>query len=218
MTLNSIVKSALVATAMCASSLAAANGDTLKVTVTNLTRGQTFTPILVVTHSRRVQLFELGEPASDALAMLAEGGAVDPLRDVLRHTHGVRGIADSGGLLEPGQTTTIKVHSHGAKRISLAAMLIPTNDAFVALNSVRVPHKGSVTYTAVAHDAGTEPNDELCNSIPGPVCGGEGSSPELDGEGYVHVHAGIHGIADLAADVYDWRNPVALVTIKRTHH
>jgi len=54
-------------------------------------------------------------------------------------------------------------------------MLIPTNDAFVALNNAR-PIIGSVHYTAVAYDAGSEPNDELCAYVPGPVCGTDRSS------------------------------------------
>lgn len=217
MTLKSFVTPLLAVAAMGAASLAAANGDYLQVTVTNLTRGQIFTPILVVSHKRGVQLFEAGQPASPELAALAEGGDIGPLSEALDDSHKVKGIADSGGLLGPGQSVTIKVKAHGAKRVSLAAMLVPTNDAFVALNSVRVPHKGSVTYTAVAYDAGSEPNDEMCVNIPGP-CAGEGPSPEVDGEGFVHVHAGIHGFADLDAAMYDWRNPVARVTIKRVRH
>jgi hypothetical protein len=221
MTLKPIVKYLLIAATMCVSSFAVA-GDYLQVTVTNLTRGQIFTPILVVSHSRNKQLlFRLGKPASEELAALAEGGAVAPLADALRNKHGVKGIADSGmQLTEPGHTTTVKVPAHGAKRISLAAMLLPTNDAFVSLNNVRAPLHGSITYTAVAYDAGSETNDELCVSIPGPpsLCNGEPLSPNDDGEGYVHVHAGIHSIGDLDPAERDWRNPVAQVTIKRVYH
>jgi hypothetical protein len=36
-----------------------------------------------------------------------------------------------------------------------------------------------------------------------------------DPEGFVHVHSGIHGGADLDPAMHDWRNPVALVTITR---
>ncbi len=67
-----------------------------------------------------------------------------------------------------------------------------------------------------------ELNDELCANIPGPpgICGGVGPSPgeNNDGdEGYVHIHRGMHGIGDpkLTADVYDWRNPVAKITVIR---
>lgn len=218
MTLKPFVKSLLIAATMCVSSLAAA-GDYLQVTVTNLTRGQIFTPILVASHSRNKQLlFQAGQPASEELAALAEGGDVDPLAAVLDGKHSVKGVADSGGLLMPGATTTINVPAHRAKRVSLAAMLIPTNDAFVSLNNVRAPLHGSITYTAIAYDAGSEPNDELCPNIPGPFCGGEGGTPGVDGEGYVHVHAGIKGDYDVPADVYDWRNPVAQVTVKRVRH
>ncbi len=67
------------------------------------------------------------------------------------------------------------------------------------------------------------PTDELCANIPGPTCGGNGRSLDDDNaEGYVHIHRGIHGLVnpysglvDLAADVFDWRNPVAKITITR---
>lgn len=34
-------------------------------------------------------------------------------------------------------------------------------------------------------------------------------------EGYVHIHAGIHGIGDFMASDRDWRNPVAEITVER---
>jgi len=39
-----------------------------------------------------------------------------------------------------------------------------------------------------------------------------------NGEGYIHVHAGIHGIGGpggLDEATFDWRNPVVEVTIER---
>lgn len=62
-----------------------------------------------------------------------------------------------------------------------------TNDAFAALNAVPLPASGSSTHNILIYDAGSEPNDEVCANIPGPVCGGEGDSPNVDGEGYVHI-------------------------------
>jgi hypothetical protein len=70
-------------TLLVAASLAGASGPTYRVTVTNITKGQTFTPILVTTHSRDVSLFELGSPASSELEILAGGGNTDPLSDAL---------------------------------------------------------------------------------------------------------------------------------------
>jgi N-methylhydantoinase B/oxoprolinase/acetone carboxylase alpha subunit len=83
------------------------------------------------------------------------------------------------------------------------------------VNAVSLLASGSVTVNALVYDAGTEPNDELCANIPGPVCGGEGGSPDVDGEGFVHIHAGIHDIDDLPAQDYDWRNPGARITITK---
>ena len=93
-------------------------------------------------------------------------------------------------------------------------MLIPTNDTFFAANGVTVPPQGTVTVRAPGYDAGSEPNDELCDNIPGPVCGGEGNSPDAGGEGFVHITAGIQGIGDLEPADYDWRNPVADIVIR----
>ena len=74
---------------------------------------------------------------------------------------------------------------------------------------------GKRTFYANGYDAGSEMNDELCVNIPGPRCGGDGEFKALSGEGYVHISPGIQGIGDLSSAVYDWRNPVAVVTIQR---
>ena len=46
--------------------------DAGEVTITNITKGQIFTPILAVAHARGASLFELGMPASNELEQLAE--------------------------------------------------------------------------------------------------------------------------------------------------
>lgn len=187
-----------------------------EVRVTNVTAGIYFTPTLAVTHSPGVGLFTLGEPASSELAALAESGNVGPLQAALASLgRAVSATATTGDLLAPGASTSFAIRGRPSQdRLSLAAMLLPTNDGFYAIDAVALPAQGSYTYTAVAYDAGSEFNDELCSNIPGPQCGGSGLSVE-DGEGYVHVHPGTHGMADLSRANYDWRNPVALVTVTR---
>jgi len=187
------------------------------VTITNITNSINFTPILVASHRRGVSLFEEGSPASDELTAIAEGGDVAPLTTALLDNPRVADVQNSGALLGPGESVAVTVKAkHGARLISMASMMLPTNDGFIALNSVKAPRHGTATYFSPGYDAGTEPNDELCISIPGPSCGGEGPSPGAGGEGYVHINRGIHGIGDLAPDVYDWRNSVAKITITRT--
>lgn len=189
-----------------------------EVSITNLTRGVSFTPAFVATHRMGVNIYQLGQPASPEMAALAEGGATGPLTaqvGMTRHATTTTGP----GLLGPGQTVKISIAAHhDASQISLAAMMLPTNDGFISVNSMPLPMgKGkTATYLSNGHDAGSEPNDEMCMNIPGPTCHGEGGSPGAGGEGFVHIHAGIHGIADLHADEYDWRNPVARITVRRT--
>lgn len=195
------------------------DGDRYEITITNVTRGQSFTPILVATHKAGVNLFTVGAPASEELAILAEGGDTGPLAAELDANPDVLDVATIPGLLAPGKSATVTVRTRGKfDHVSVAAMLIPTNDGFFALHGVRGPRRHETLHLeSPAYDAGSEPNDELCASIPGPLCGGEGTSPNAGGEGFVHIHAGIHGIGNLpggAAD-RDWRNPVAEITIKR---
>lgn len=196
---------------------AAVADDFFEVTVTNATATQSFTPILVATHASESVLFRLGEPASAGLAVLAEGGDTAPFAAVLAQNDQVLDVQSSSGLLAPGQSRTIRVATRDHfDRVSVAAMLIPTNDSFLALNGMEGPNGShGVTVFVPAYDAGSEPNDNRCASIPGPVCGGEGTSPNAGGEGFVHISRGIHGNGDLDPAVYDWRNPVARITVRR---
>jgi hypothetical protein len=185
--------------------------------ITNITRTQTFTPVLTVTHRSSVSLFKPGAPASGELVALAESGNTEPLQSLLgSQPNEVLNAATSGGLLGPGESKTIEITASGHyNRLSFAAMLIPTNDTFVALDSLELPKKGNVSVTVPAYDAGSELNDELCANIPGPVCMDGDDSGEA-GEGYVYVGNGIRGAGDLESAIYDWNNPVALVEIRRT--
>lgn len=197
-------------------------GGYYKLTITNITSGQYFTPRIVLNHKKGVRLFTPGAPASESLAILAESGMTGPLSTMMSMNPKVADIAMSGGLLGPGASETVMLaRTGGFHYISLAAMMIPTNDGFIALNGVKAPrgHR-SVMYLSPAYDSGSEDNDQLCVHIPGPIeCGeiGEGHNT-ANGEGYVHIHAGIHDIGDIAPDAYDWRNPVARIVIERVFH
>lgn len=195
-----------------------------EVSITNMTKGQTFTPQLVTTHKKSLSLFTLGQPASMPLELLAEGGDTAPLTEHIQNSPGQMGeTLTNPDPLAPGHTTTFEISGHHKHHsLSLAAMLLPTNDTFIALSSVKLPKKGSVSYFALAYDAGTEKNDQNCAHIPGPHCGGTGephSEPSEMDEGYVYIGNGFHNLGDrmLKPAQYDWNNPVALVTIKRVN-
>ncbi|UCE77959.1 MAG: spondin domain-containing protein [Gammaproteobacteria bacterium] len=213
--LNSVIVSALLLSAT--NAVADDAGDrTYEVTVTNITKGEIFTPIMVASHAAGVKLFQLGSGASAELAMLAEGGDTGPLSLALE-AGGALEVVTAADVLPPGASVTLEVAMNGRNRhVSVAAMLVPTNDGFFAVNGIAGPSgRGSLSVVSPAYDAGTEDNDELCVSIPGPpfVCAGEGYNP-APGEGYVYIHPGIQGGGDLIPSAHDWRNPVAKITIR----
>lgn len=194
-----------------------------EVTITNLTQGQQLTPIVVATHEQGVSLFAEGSQASPELRELAEEGNNAPLATLLRGMPQVREVTSSEGLLNPGQSVTLNIVGGGRfNHFSVASMLIPTNDAFFALNGVEGPRGlRSMVFYSPAYDAGTEKNDQHCESIPGPFfaeCGGPGGGARIGGgEGFVHIHPGIQLRGDLNQFLRDWRNPVAKVTIRPVH-
>ncbi len=198
-----------------------------QVLITNVTPGQTFTPILTAVHYGDSGVPQVGAAPSAALATLAEGGATGPLgEEILAATPRGTSIATIDGLLGPGQTAETVVRGRPGQRLTLAAMLIPTNDTFFAVGSVFLPVHGERTVHAIAYDAGSEPNTQSCADIPGPRCGGQPDSPASpDDEGFIHVSNGFHdlGVAApgdpeiLTPAHYSWNNPVAIVTIRRVY-
>ncbi len=190
-----------------------------QITITNMTQSQVFTPVLMATHQAGIVAFQPGQPAISELEAIAESGNVQPALDLLNSLGNKVGEAKSSGeVLPPGHSVTLTLK--GGPNIThfmVVTMLIPTNDAFFAINGHALPTSDETqVYVSPAWDAGTEDNDERCEHIPGPpsVCQGEGISSS-GGEGFVHTHPGIHGIGDLDAATYDWRNPAAIVRVKR---
>ena len=191
--------------------------DTYEVKVTNLTAGQAFTPRLAITHASG-NAFTLGNQALPELISIAEDGNVAPMQEFLNSNSVAPLISQvkvSSGLLNAGKSETFTIEGKNTDKFTLLNMLIPTNDAFIGINAVSLPSQGSVSYRGVVYDAGSETNDEKCTNIPGPTCGGVGVSVDDSGEGFIHVHPGIHGIADLKAEKRDWRNPAVMVRITK---
>jgi phage protein U len=210
-----------------------------RVTITNATLGQPVAPSVIATHTGAFRLFELGPTPvpgdSDyalyfGLATAAETGSPVPLVDEVAASDGVweavRLLTNhTPPVLLPGESNSIVIHaSRNAKYLSAAAMLGATNDAFYAVRGVLLPKRvGEITHVyANAYDAGSELNEESADTVG--ALGATDDNPitgdgiNENGEGYIHVHAGIHGIGGpngLDAAIYDWRNHVVEVTIER---
>lgn len=198
------------------------------ISITNATRGQIMSPPIVVVHDPAISLFEVGQAASADLAAVAEDADAAGLLAYLAGMmgSGVDDYAVADGVVMPGGSATLSVSAQrGCRVLSMVSMLVTTNDAFVGIESVPLhgcgstitpsASRGPLKIDAVAYDAGSEANTESCDHIPGPPCGSPGVRVTDGAEGFVHVHAGIHGVADLDSAMRDWRNPAAEVRISR---
>jgi len=193
---------------------------TYKVTVTNLTGGQLQTPFVVAAHSGSTSIFEVGSSASAGLQSLAENGGVPDLVAELEANPRVGDVAvTGGGIIAPGGSAYALITSApGARKVSVAGMLICTNDGFAAIDSVQLNASGVTTVVyGYAYDAGTELNTEAYADLV-PPCDGSGmsgtSNPALAENGVVQPHDGILGIADLNPEIHGWSGPVIMVTIE----
>lgn len=201
------------------------NAAELEITVTNATKGIYFTPIIAAAHGSDLVMFRTGEAASAELQSMAEGGDISGLSTLLGNAGGVVVENPAAGPLAPGGTVTFDLDSGDHDYLSLGAMLLPTNDGFVGLDSWKIPTSAG-TYKANlnGYDAGTEANDELAASIPNPPflvfgAGGTGVEAVVTND-KVHIHPGNigdsdanGGISDVDNAVHRWLNPVATVTV-----
>jgi len=223
----------LTGVALAASSMLS-QAQQLDITVTNLTQGIYYTPILIGAHNGDMSLFTTGEMASTQLQMMAEGGDISGLSMMLTDASADIVENPAEGLLAPTMSTTTMLDTtDGNMYLSIVSMMLPTNDGFIGLNSWMIPTEaGTYTFTLNAYDAGTEANDEVINGGGAPGVAGIPAAPGGDAgvggmgvtqdeaNAYIHIHRGSLGDDDLAGGksdldntVHRWLNPVARVTV-----
>lgn len=207
-----------------------------RVTVTNLTSGQPFTPPAVAAHRPSVEVFAVGDEANEPTRQVAENGNLDPLLGLIQETNAIRGAAVGEGPVVPkadpgdtGHPYYRELHLEAdasARYLTFISMLIATNDGFVGLDTVPLPQEtnSSVTYYANGYDAGTEQNTERFEDLVPPaktlILGGEPegtgeSNPDIAEDGVITPHPGIEGTGNLPPSVYDWDEPAAVVQVEQ---
>ena len=227
--LKQIVKTAMVSTLLSGAAYAA-NVD---VKVVNMMGESFFTPLLVSVHPHDTVLFKTGVAASASLQAMAEGGDISSLSIELQNVGAVVSENPAGGLLAPGANTMTTLTSDAQNdSLSITAMILPTNDGFVALNNWKIPTQaGTYVMQINAYDAGTEGNNEIVNgggavgvpgipADPGGHAGTGASGLNTQPEGFVHIHRGVlgdqdptGGVSDLSSTFHRWLNPVATVIV-----
>lgn len=200
------------------------------VTVTNLTNAQPLSPIAVIAHQSGYSFFAIGSPATTGLEEMAEGGDNTALlaeadADAMV-TVTTSGAAPIGPAASEVVTIDLPESELPGLRISVATMLVNTNDAFSGLNGMQVGGMavGDVlNIRSIAYDSGTEADSEEAASIPGPAGGGEGFNPARDDQAdQVSMHSGVvsgddgFATSDLT-EQHRFDNPVAQILIVRNN-
>ena len=220
--MKKIIASTITSVALLSQSLLAQEID---VKIHNNTNGIYFTPLLVSAHPASTSIFSLGSAASANLKSMAEGGDISGLSTDLASVSSNSVENPAAGLLAPGASTTTSISTALANtNLTIASMLLPTNDGFVSLNGWKIPTTaGTYTININAYDAGTEANSEKIADIPADPglkagTGGTGVSTVI--EGFVHIHRGNIGDSDATGGKSDldvssqrWLNPIATVTV-----
>jgi PKD repeat protein len=192
---------------------------TFSVTIQNLVSGQPLSPPIVATHEGDFRMFRVGRDASTELELIARDGNQVPMYDLLADSRHVWDFVDVGVPLAPAGTTvsgftdsvTFMIQGREGDKLSLASMLICTNDGFVGLDRVKLPTKGSSVFTLHGYDAGVEDNTEMstdivdaCSAL-GPVILSGDPNGNLNGpvdtipRGVISAHGGVLGIGDLGS-------------------
>lgn len=194
------------------------------VRVSNLTVDQPMSPLAIMTHNGEFALFEVGGSASIELEHLAEAGSNAELMALMDSDSNIDHAVSGNGLLLPGNSDSVELTIDGDfNYLSIATMLVNTNDAFVGETGISVADLEvgeSYQMNMNVWDAGTEANDELAATIPGPAGGGEGFNAERNDDDRVTFHSGVisqdDGLATSALNAqHRFLNPGARLTITR---
>jgi Spondin_N len=211
---------------------------TYRVTLVNLTDGQPFSPPVAATHDRDMRMFRVGRLASDELAAIAQAGNQLPMFNLFDNSDDVTDTVDAGApLTRVGtvvgsfvDTATFEITAERGDRLSLATMLICTNDGFLGLDSVHLPSHGARAFLIDGYDAGRENNthdsQHLVNpcsalgpvTLPGDPDGEADSGPGISTvpRQPIHHHPNIQdGVGELTVADHGWRDPVAVAVVSR---
>ena len=204
---------------------------TYKVSISNLTNGQPMTPVAVVLHTSGYNAWTLGATASSGLEKLAEGGdTTDFISEAAANMNVLSTNVAGSAPFGPGSVETVNLTAtyNSGLKLSLAAMLANTNDAYTGLTSVDI---GALTVgdsmTMMSHvfDAGTEADTESAGTFPGPA-----NTVDMDDKGYsstrndahdfITVHPGVitkdDGLsASVLTEAHRWNGVAAKIVIER---
>ncbi len=188
--------------------------------VTNLTHAQPLSPVAFVAHDA-LTLWSLGASSSPELETMSESGDNSGILAISE----LLGTVGGAGVILPGSSETVilETKQEAIASLSVATMLVNTNDAFTGKTGIDVSGMqigDSISMMTVAYDAGTEANSEGAATIPGPAAGGEGFNSGRDDVDFVAHHSGVVGsdgglMSSALNGTHKFDNPVMKITISR---
>jgi len=211
---------------------------TYSVTIETLVNSQPLSPGLVVTTTSTApsKVYGSGNLITPEMAYIAQTGVQAPLVDAYRNAPGTTEVVDIARPITPRDSTaggfsdtlTVQIKANPNDVLTLAMMLICTNDGFVMLDRAGLPGMmgGTQTTNLYARDGGVEQNTERSQNLAGPCSGVDPVPLSGDPNGNDDTttrttpqqpfgsHPGITGGADLSS-VHAWSGPVASVTVTR---
>ena len=127
----------LLAVFLLSAAAASASGSAAiyEVKIENLTAHQILSPPVFISHNEDYRLFRVHRFASKELRMIAEDGNNGPALMRATYSRNVFDVQTADPVL-PGASVTVTVRSPRDSRLSLATMLVQTNDGFAGANSV----------------------------------------------------------------------------------
>lgn len=200
---------------------------TYQITVQNVMSNQPLSPVAIIAHKSGYQIFEVGNSATEGLEYLAEGGSNKELLVEAKANADYIGSSAGAGPIPPGGSESLSLELGDVNdfEVSVATMLVNTNDAFAAEISSQVDDLEvgeSLTINAPAWDAGTEANSESLGTIPGPADGGEGFNDSRAGDSdFVAIHQGVVTSDDglttsVLNESHRFDSPAARIIVERT--
>jgi hypothetical protein len=191
------------------------------ITLTNLTYAQPLSPVAITLHGD-TKMWQVGQSASAALEKLAEGGDNADLIAL----EGNMATTTSEGPVPPGASVTLDITTTepSATYLTVATMLVNTNDAFSGLTGIDISTltlNQEKSWRLNVYDAGTEQNNEAVGTIPGPADGGVGYDAMRNDIDLVSYHSGVVSKDDglsssVLTQAHRFDNPAVKLTITRT--
>lgn len=203
---------------------------TYEVTVSAVSVGQPLSPPVIVTHRPGIALFDVGSDASDAIIAIAEDGNAAPAQNALDGSPLVteaavlEPIAPTGTRTTVPMSRTVEITARPGDRLSVAGMLICTNDGFAGVDRLRLPRTGERSVSLGTYDAGSELNTEASVDIVDPctLLGPVDLAGDLNGninDGIdtfepIAPHPGVDGTIGDLLPAHDW-DEAAVLTVRR---